>query len=325
MMAIVEGPPGSGKSFKCVNVIADALDRGKPVATNIALSDGWQERLARMNWARRLLGRTDAYRRSYDRNFFMSADITELMSIRLRGDQQKESRGVMVLDEAHVWLNARSWNSGDRDTYLRFFSAHRHLGWDIYLITQRAESIDNQIRALAEYRIFLRNLKRVKVAGVPIVPFNFFVAIWTWESIANEVVKRETYPLRKKKARLYNSLALAEAGDLMPANPIWMPHDPTEGQQVDPAPVPGEPAADPDVDSLPHARGRRTRARDSEPAAGSAPDFPEPAAVDWPTHDVEQIAAAHHQDLSSPTRGVLPDDERDARHAAGLDDQGMAR
>lgn len=316
-MAIVEGPPGSGKSFKCVNVIADALDRGKPVATNIALTDGWQDRLARMNWARQLLGRTDAYRSSYDRNFFMSADITELMSIRLRGDQQKESRGVMVLDEAHVWLNARSWNSGDRDIYLRFFSAHRHLGWDIYLITQRAESIDNQIRALAEYRIFLRNLKRVKVAGIPIFPFNFFVAIWTWESIANEVVKRETYPLRKKKARLYNSLALAEAGDLMPDNPIWMPYE-----AASPATA-GEPAEGPDVDSLPHARGRRTRARDSEPAAGPAPDFPPAigAGADWP----ELVAAAHHQDLSSPTRGVLPDDERDARHAAGLDEQGMAQ
>ncbi|WP_138974016.1 zonular occludens toxin domain-containing protein [Patulibacter medicamentivorans] len=274
-MAIVEGPPGSGKSFSCVRRIAAALDAGIPVATNIALSDGWEERLAKANPFRRVIpGRTTAYARSYPRRFHSSADITELMSIRLKGS--KEGRGVMVLDEAHVWLNARSWKDSDRNTYLRFFSAHRHLGWDIYLITQRAESIDAQIRALAEYRIFLRNLKRVKVAGMPIFPMNLFVAIWTWESIANSVVKREVYRL-DKRARLYNTLALASAADLIPENPIWLPRD-DAGTPEAGAPIAG-------TESTGGAAG--TRSVPAESPALPAPDDAAPPETE-PASDPEQ-------------------------------------
>jgi zona occludens toxin (predicted ATPase) len=221
-MAIVEGPPGAGKSYSAVRRIAAALDRGLPVASNIALVDGWEERLAKANPFRRVIpGRVAEQAAAYRKLFYSSADIEDLMSVRLKGT--KEGRGVMVLDEAHVWLNGRSWKDGDRKRMLRFTSAHRHLGWDIYLITQRAESIDTQVRALAEYRILLRNLKRVKVAGLPIFPMNLFVAIWTWESLPGTIVKREVYRLNSI-ARIYNTLALAAAEDLLPADPIWLPH-----------------------------------------------------------------------------------------------------
>lgn len=299
MMTIVEGPPGAGKSFYCVRQIKRALDLGKPVATNIALTEGWTRDMARQNWVRRLLpGRTAAQERWYPRNFHSSAEITELMNVRLRGNPKKESRGLLVLDEAHVWLNARTWNSGDRDLYLRFFSAHRHLGWDILLITQRGESIDAQIRALAEYRVFLRNLKRVRVWGMPVFPMNFFVAIRTWQSgSTNDVVGREVYPLSKKTARLYNSLALAESADLLPDDPIWLERD-------------AEPEGAADVDGA-----ARTRSARAEPAAPAA-------APDSTTHDGQSGVI---DDLGDATHGTAVDDAADVAAAAGLDERGDAR
>jgi zona occludens toxin len=352
MMSIVEGPPGAGKSFYCVRAITRALDQGKPVATNIALTKGWRPKLARMNFVRRLLGKNRVARaeRHYALNFHSSSDLGELMNVRLKGDPKKESRGLMVLDEAHVWLNARSWNAGDRDVFLRFFSAHRHLGWDILLITQRGESIDAQIRALAEYRIFLRNLKRVRVLGIPIFPFNFFVAIRTWSSgSTNDVVGREVYPLSKKIAGLYNSLALAEAGDLMPDDPIWLEKDIAEleailgiGEHTD-LDLPTEHPED--VSTAARARSDRADvvAAAGIPAGAEAPRVVDPQEVVDPspwgtpfgTHEVMSIEpsltpssrdrlAGLVGDVSDPARGAAPEDVPDVHAAAGLDDSGNA-
>src|SRR3954462_13363316 len=46
MIALIVGPPGSGKSYTSVALIAEALRNGKPVATNIELSEDWPERVA---------------------------------------------------------------------------------------------------------------------------------------------------------------------------------------------------------------------------------------------------------------------------------------
>src|SRR5205807_4703441 len=113
-----------------------ALDAGKCVATNVQLTDGWEERAAKANWVRRFIpGRVRHTIESYRRRTHITGNLDELLSVRLDG--KGESRGVMVLDEAHTWCNARSWKDGDRARLVRWFSAHRHLGWDVYLITQR--------------------------------------------------------------------------------------------------------------------------------------------------------------------------------------------
>jgi hypothetical protein len=228
---IVEGPPGSGKSFSCVRRIVAALDAGKFVATNVELKPGWELRAARSNWIRRLVpGLVEKTAASYRKRTYISGSLDELMRVRMPGS--KEGRGVMILDEAHNWCNARTWNAGGgdgkgrREDLVRFFSQHRKIGWDIYLITQRGENIDAQIRTLAEYRILLRNMRRFKVMGVPLMPFNFFLAIWTWEGGVGTIVKRESYLLNKRIAGLYDTLALSHGMEDLEADPIMLPLEP---------------------------------------------------------------------------------------------------
>lgn len=222
MIAVVEGPPGSGKSYSCVKRIIDALDQGKVVATNVDLMPGWSETAARANFLRRCVpGRVSNYVRSYEDRLFVSGDLDELLRVRIPGT--KEGRGVMVLDEAHNWCNARFWTDGDRSTLVRFFSQHRKLGWDVYLITQRAENIDVQIRSLAEYRITLRNLRRMKVWGIPLLPFNFFLALWSWEGGVRTLVKRDGYLLHKRIASLYDTLATSHGLEDDEFDPIMLP------------------------------------------------------------------------------------------------------
>jgi Zonular occludens toxin (Zot) len=110
VIVLVTGPPGSGKSFYAVRKVAQALSDGKPVATNVRLVDGWTERMAKRDLVRRAKPfATGRFRRQAPARYFFSEDLDELMRVRLHG--RGESRGVMVWDEAHNWMNARAWTA----------------------------------------------------------------------------------------------------------------------------------------------------------------------------------------------------------------------
>jgi hypothetical protein len=209
LIALVTGPPGAGKSYYAVRKAAKALQDGKIVAGNVELREDWPQYVARRDpvlwakpWARaRWLGEGE---RSARARFHFTEDLDELFRIRLAGS--REGRGVMLLDEAHNWMNARSWSAGDRNRIVRFFSQHRKLGWDVYLIAQQAEMIDKQVRGLFEYHVHLRNLRKARFMGLPLSPVNLFLSVWTWHAATRVVVKREVYPLTWRK-KLYSTTA----------------------------------------------------------------------------------------------------------------------
>src|SRR4051812_24856257 len=114
MIAVIEGVPGSGKSFGAVRRIKAALERGQFVGTNVELEYGWATTIARSNFFRRLLRSCDTHAASYERRTYVSGELAELMRLRLpscgkcsncRRDRtcRREGRGLMVLDEAHNW------------------------------------------------------------------------------------------------------------------------------------------------------------------------------------------------------------------------------
>ena len=217
MIVLVTGPPGAGKSAHTTRKIAQALADGKCVATNVELTPGWARTVARSNLVRRLIpGRCNHVEARLRRSVHVTPDLDELFAIRLAGS--KEGRGVMVVDEAQLLLNSRSWNDGTRLGAIRFFSQHRKLGWDVYLIAQDAEMIDKQVRALFEYHAQLRNLRKVKLLGIPIVPCNLFLAVWTWHAARGLIVRRETFLLGWWKG-LYSTMATHGGLDDEPDRP----------------------------------------------------------------------------------------------------------
>jgi hypothetical protein len=227
----VRGTPGAGKSFYAVRKIANDLLMGRVVASNVTMRDDWAEMIVRHDWIGRAKHRnyagmvSDLKRRYYQLDPDDPEAIHELFRIRVFG--KKEGRASAVLDEAHNWLNARTWNEGDRAEFVRWFTLHRKLGFNVYLISQAIESIDAQIRRLIEYEIVLRNMKQYRVAGIPLVPVNFFLAITVWKAGPNGqpiIIKREGFPLSWKKD-LYDTMGLAHgmAGELALANALWLP------------------------------------------------------------------------------------------------------
>ena len=184
MIVLVQGQPGAGKSFYAIRKAAATLEAGKPLVTNIDLAEDATRRIARRNPLRALSRSWTASRAlELDRGLLVTQDLDEAFSVRLRG--RGESRGVMVLDEAHQWMNARLWSQGDRMEVIRWFTQHRKLGWDVFLISQDVENIDRQVRSLGEYVVTLRNLRRAKWAGIPMSPVNLFLAVWRWHGPAS--------------------------------------------------------------------------------------------------------------------------------------------
>lgn len=247
MIAVVEGPPGAGKSYYAVRKVAQALLAGKIVATNVELADDLGEQLARRNpWRRISKARTSAKAKEIRSRLWQTDSLDELFRLRLAG--RGESRGVMVLDEAHSWMNARSWGKEDREAIVKWFTRHRKLGWDVYLISQDAEMIDKQVRGLAEYVVALRNLRKAKVHGIPVSPVNLFVAVWRWHAIGSTVVKREAYMLGADR-RLYDTYQLLFGDDDDADGHIWLPRRTFE--ELPPPSPAAVSAADPsDADAL---------------------------------------------------------------------------
>jgi hypothetical protein len=227
-ITLVTAPPGGGKSYYCVRRVTNALMEGKPVAGNVALQPGWERTMARRNWVYwlRPLKRRKFIAHAADL-YFYSEDLEELFRLRLEG--KGEGRGVMILDEAHNWMNARSWSAKDREAIVRFFSQHRKLGWNVDLVAQHAEMIDKQVRNLCEYVVYLRNLKKASWGGVRLFPINLFLAVTTWHAAQRVVVKRELFRLTWRKD-LYDTNATSHGliGDDAEGGVIWLPSTPSE-------------------------------------------------------------------------------------------------
>lgn len=212
MIALVTGTPGSGKTLYTCRRIEHAILAGKMVATNVVLVEDWADRIARSSPLLRLYPRLRRRRIATWRSRLVYVEtVDDLARVRLSTtgyEKRLEGRGVAVLDEAGEFLDARAWSEDreQRKRTNRWFQQHRKLGWDVYLIAQQPELVDKQVRELAEYEVRLRNLRRFRVAGVPLAPFNLFLALWGWHGVRSpRPMRKEVFTLSRRTAGLYNT------------------------------------------------------------------------------------------------------------------------
>jgi hypothetical protein len=227
----VKGRPGGGKSYYAARKAIQELMLGKCVVSNVNLRPGWAEKAAQHAYFSRMRGKSvDEIASGLSLRYHqLDPDDTdalrELFRVRVAGE--RESRGVAILDEAHNWLNARKWNDGDRSDYVAWFTQHRKLGFDVYLLSQAIESIDAQIRRLIEYYVVLRNLKRWKVVGISPVPVNLFIAITIWDGGPGSeqmITRREVFPLTWQKDTYFTmGLSHGLAAEYYRADALWLP------------------------------------------------------------------------------------------------------
>jgi len=146
MIIIHEGVPGSGKSYDAVRKIIDALKRGRVVYTNI---DGMDTDSC-LEYISSYVGMT-------------RGDLSDLLrfipnSVVPQFWEHVEHGSFIVIDEAQLYFNSRDFTKTENREFGSWASTHRHHGYDVLLITQRAERIDTAVRSLAEFRYRYRKL-----------------------------------------------------------------------------------------------------------------------------------------------------------------------
>lgn len=133
MIEAFVGIPGSGKSYALVLKGLQALAEGRTVYANFGLIP---ERVYLWLRLRRRLSHRDAVVRA-DR----------IREIRDYSDLLNVHDGVLLFDEAHMWLPSREYSLIPVEV-IAFWSQHRKVGVNVYLATQRYGSVDAIVRDL---------------------------------------------------------------------------------------------------------------------------------------------------------------------------------
>lgn len=157
MIELYTGTPGSGKSLHIAKVIREWIEeKGAPVIGNFAFRAG---ALNAKKWGSYLEVSND----------FLEPDFCIYFSEtykELRGwDRVPEEHILMVIDEAQIIYNARSWSTKNRAGWISFYTQHRKMGYHIVMIAQFDMMIDKQIRALIEYEWIHRKVSNIGKSG----------------------------------------------------------------------------------------------------------------------------------------------------------------
>lgn len=153
---LITGKRGQGKSLAAVARIQEYLNQGRTVATNLNIMP---EHLCLPS------NKTPVFRLP---DFPRACDLLMLPPGNL--DPTNEARnGLLVLDEAGAFLNARSWQdkSGDRQEVITWLLQSRKYGWDLLMIAQHQRLLDAQVRdSLFELFGVARRLDKI---AIPVV------------------------------------------------------------------------------------------------------------------------------------------------------------
>lgn len=204
MISLYSGTPGSGKSLHAAQRVRAALKHYRPVIGTFHIN---KERLFK----------NSKYEYTYVNIYKLTPKfLVEYAKKNLdRSKKNPEGSFLLVIDEAQRIFNSRAWNSEDRNDWITFFAEHRHLGFDVILISQSDRMLDRQIRALLEYNVIHRKLSQAGIMGKLFSIFlGQFVVVETWYPM-KERISGYYYRGEKKLYDFYDSFedfAAAEDG-----------------------------------------------------------------------------------------------------------------
>lgn len=191
MIRFFSGTPGSGKSFHVAKEIYWYIREGRNIIANFPIDTDCIKQKRK----------TEKGKFEYRDNREISVKylIEYAVANHVEG---KEKQTVVVLDECQVLFNPREFSRSDRMDWIKFFTVHRHLGFDFILVSQNDRLVDRQIRSLFEYEVKHRKVNNFKWAWM--IPVPLFAAIQRWYGV-NEKMGSEFFFYRKKFGAIYNS------------------------------------------------------------------------------------------------------------------------
>ena len=133
------GTPGSGKSYAAIKMICECLIMGRVVFTNIRGIDDYRCRAAIQSICKL------SYIAMVKQLHFLSNE--EIMHFW----NHVSPGSLIVIDEIHLFFDARQWSSTENNLLKNWASVHRHHGYDLVCITQSTARVDSSVRSLFEW------------------------------------------------------------------------------------------------------------------------------------------------------------------------------
>ncbi|WP_374089750.1 zonular occludens toxin domain-containing protein [Methylomicrobium lacus] len=158
---IIQGVRGEGKSLCAVGKAKEYLSRGCPVATNLDL------------YLDKLLYKTNdtvAYRLPDCPRAFDFHALPPAFDPKYKGEDRN---GLIILDELALWMNSRKWKDSGRLEIIEWLLISRKLHWDLILLCQDHEIIDNQLKTTCcDYLVQASRTDRRKIPLIaPVLDF----------------------------------------------------------------------------------------------------------------------------------------------------------
>ena len=153
MIYLYSGTPGSGKSLHMARDIWLWVKKDIPVIANFPIA-------------------ADTVTSRFEpKCYYVSNDrltpelLLQASQVYFKNHKFREGAIKLYIDECQLMFNAREWNTKGRKEWLSFFTQHRKLGYDIYLVAQFDRMVDRQIRSLIEYEVIHRKVKNYGTWG----------------------------------------------------------------------------------------------------------------------------------------------------------------
>lgn len=208
MIYFYSGTPGSGKSLHLAQQIYTQLkEEKKHIIANIPIDI---EYIRKHPFSKKKKLSTGRFYYLQNKHFSPQFFYNYAKKFHKKGI---EGQTIIVIDEAQmlfspsvVKLQCR-YDPNFRVDWLDFFTQHRHLGFDIIIVSQFDRLIDPQIRVLFEYNYIHRkanNLSGIYPALIKFLGLKLFVYVKYWYG-TNEKLGVSFYRYSKKYSKIYDS------------------------------------------------------------------------------------------------------------------------
>jgi len=195
MIECYEGRLGGGKTISAVLRMLDAWCAGATVFSNVAIK--WEEvkKYVRQHW-----------RMELDDRQFQFLDDEKIHNFH----RFTPSNSLVVIDEAHLWFNARDWSqtANTQRELLNFLTQSRKYKTDIIFITQAAANLDKQFMRLIQFVWRFRDMEKFRIPGLGIKwPFKQIMQIQL-DYDGKTVLQRKFWTKSKRIFALYDTNAI---------------------------------------------------------------------------------------------------------------------
>lgn len=132
---IITGKLGGGKTLVSVGLIRDALNQGRPIATNVDLV---VENLLPWNTKQSRIYRLP--------DNLTRCDLDAIGKGKPDDVYDEDQNGLVVLDEGGLLLNSRNYKNVSNMDFYKWGLHSRKLGWDLLILIQDFDALDKQVR-----------------------------------------------------------------------------------------------------------------------------------------------------------------------------------